>query len=116
MWSTLMEFKPWKGELINKSKQGKETVDLTEVIPIATADGIIDHYLVLKEDITARKETELALITATKAAESLFESKSLFMANMSHEIRTPISVIMGFTELALIKDMPELKEDFLFEP
>ena len=113
MWSTLMEFKPWKGELINKSKQGKETVDLTEVIPIATADGIIDHYLVLKEDITARKETELALITATKAAESLFESKSLFMANMSHEIRTPISVIMGFTELALIKDMPDNIRDYL---
>jgi len=113
MWSALTNLKPWKGEIINKSKQGKESVVLTDIIPIATSEGNIDHFLVLQEDITARKETELALITATKAAESLFESKSLFMANMSHEIRTPISVIMGFTELALIKDMPDNIRDYL---
>ena len=113
MWSTLELGKPWKGELINKSKLGIESVELTEIIPIVNENGIIDHYLALKEDITARKATELALVTATNAAESLFESKSLFIANMSHEIRTPISAVIGFTDLALLKDMPEDIRDYL---
>jgi two-component system, sensor histidine kinase and response regulator len=120
MWTTLKQGKSWRGELINKTKLGIEYIDLTDITPIKQADGSISHYLSLKEDITIRKQAELclqesqqALQVAKQHAEMLVSTKARFIANMSHEIRTPISGIIGFSELALIKDMPANIRDYL---
>lgn len=120
MWAALNKKQSWQGELLNKTKQGLEYIDLTLITPVAKADGNISHYLSLKEDITTRKLAELSLIESQRAlqvakqhAEMLVSTKARFIANMSHEIRTPISGIIGFSELALIKDMPPEIRDYL---
>jgi PAS domain S-box-containing protein len=51
------------------------------------------------QDISARKETERALIEARDAAERSAKAKEEFLANMSHEIRTPMNAIIGFCKL-----------------
>jgi len=120
MWSTLKQGKSWHGELINKTKLGIEHIDLTTITPIVQANGSISHYLGIQEDITTRKAVELnllasqqALLEAKQHAELLVSTKARFIANMSHEIRTPISGIIGFSDLALIKDMPADIRDYL---
>jgi PAS domain S-box-containing protein len=57
-------------------------------------------------DITERKQNEALLLATLERAEVLAKSKAQFLANMSHEIRTPMNGIIGFSELALLKDMP----------
>jgi PAS domain S-box-containing protein len=64
-------------------------------------------------DITRRKHKEAQLIVAKERAENLAKTKSQFLANMSHEIRTPMNAIIGFSELALLKDMPADINDYL---
>jgi len=66
------------------------------VIPVVKAR--IHNYIKLKQH-------EEKLIAAKEQAEKLAKTKARFIANMSHEIRTPMSAIIGFSQLALLKEM-----------
>ena len=55
MWKRLAQGDIWRGELINKRKDGSEYVEFANLSPIRQSDGRITHYLALKEDITEKK-------------------------------------------------------------
>lgn len=58
------------------------------------------HRIVgVTEDITEKRESQLALHQAKEDADAANRAKTEFLANMSHEIRTPLGAILGFAEL-----------------
>ncbi len=113
MWEALINGKDWQGEFINFTKQGKELYELAWVSPIRESDGSVHRYLSVAEDITERKKTDALLVAAKEKAEKLAETKSQFLANMSHEIRTPMNAIIGFSDLALLDEMPTETRTYL---
>ena len=113
MWAALLAGKTWQGEVVNVNKQGEEFIELTWISPIRLDNGIISHYLGVKENITPRKTTEALLLAAKERAENLSKTKSQFLANMSHEIRTPMTAIIGFSDLALLNEEPEETYQYL---
>ncbi|MEI8236544.1 MAG: EAL domain-containing protein [Methylococcaceae bacterium] len=58
LWDTILKGGTWKGELINRRKDGSEYIDLTLISPVRQPNGEISHYLAIKEDITERKIIE----------------------------------------------------------
>ncbi len=117
MWATLGAGQPWKGEFVNRRKDGSNYVEFAIITPLRQPDGHITHYVAVKEDITEKKRigAELdrhrehledlvqsrteQLTEARELAETANRAKSAFLANMSHEIRTPMNAIIGLTHL-----------------
>ncbi|MGE5385141.1 MAG: response regulator [Betaproteobacteria bacterium] len=76
-------------------------------------DGNPLRMLVLQRDISADKNTEMAMLAAKDAAESASKARGVFLANMSHEIRTPLNGIIGMTELALDTNLDPEQRHYL---
>lgn len=99
LWETILQGKTWKGELLNKRKNGELYWESEIIAPIINEFGDIINLIGIKEDITEKKKMREDLIKAKEKAEEMSELKSNFLANMSHELRTPMVGILGFTEI-----------------
>ncbi|MBU8893702.1 MAG: PAS domain S-box protein [Bacteroidales bacterium] len=74
LWETIKAGKTWKGEFHNKTKDGKYFWENVTITPIKDSTEKIVNYLAIKEDISARKEAEQALITTETKLKSIFEA------------------------------------------
>ncbi len=58
LWKTISNGKVWKGVFHNKKKNGDLFWESAAIAPVTDANGVITHYLGVKEDITERKIAE----------------------------------------------------------
>ncbi len=58
MWKKLLQGEEWRGELINRRKDGSEYVEWALISPVRQTNGKITHYLAVKENITDKKFAE----------------------------------------------------------
>lgn len=104
VWDTLLAGKPVKGEIKNKTKDGRIIDIEASNNPILDEKGNILGFLSINRDITERKKAESELILAKEKAEESDRLKSAFLNNISHEIRTPMNAITGFSALLTIPE------------
>ncbi|MBI4732659.1 MAG: diguanylate cyclase [Chloroflexi bacterium] len=61
MWDTILSGRTWRGELINRKKDGNNFWEFTVVAPIYNQEGQVTHYVAVKEDTTERRHAEQEL-------------------------------------------------------
>jgi diguanylate cyclase (GGDEF)-like protein/PAS domain S-box-containing protein len=58
LWKTVLSGQVWRGELINKRKDGSLYDEELAITPVFKAQGVIEHFVAVKQDISERKRTE----------------------------------------------------------
>ncbi|MEN8761853.1 MAG: response regulator [Thiogranum sp.] len=56
-------------------------------------------FVIMLQDITARKQMEAQIVEARDKAQVASAAKTLFLANISHELRTPMSAVIGMSDV-----------------
>jgi len=112
MWETLASGKTWKGEIINKKKNGEKYWERVSISPVLNEQEEIINYIAVKTDITENKNIEKELLEAKEEAEAATKAKGDFLANMSHEIRTPMNAIIGLDSLLTKTEMTPKQQDY----
>jgi len=79
MWQTILAGKPWRGELINRRKDGTLYHEELTITPVLGQNGAISHFIAVKQDISARKAEEAAAGQARAQIEALSARNQLLL-------------------------------------
>ena len=74
LWEMITAGHEWRGEFHNKKKNGEVFWEAASISPIINEEGVITHFVAVKEDITERKRTEDALRTNLQLLETLLHT------------------------------------------
>ena len=108
LWKKLSEGKVWKGNLIDKKKDGEVFTELAVIFPVFRDEGSVMRYAAITRDVSLEKKMEADLLEEKKKVEEANRLKSAILTNMSHELRTPLNGILGFS--TLISDSADIEE------
>ena len=84
LWQTISSGGRWRGEFLNKKKNGDLYWESASISPITNTRGEITHYMAIKEDITERKAAEKALRESEARYQALFNrtTDAVFMVDL----------------------------------
>lgn len=74
LWQTIIGGRTWQGELVNRRKDGSLYHEEMTITPIRGADGQIQNFIAIKQDISGRKASEEALARERDLLQSLMNN------------------------------------------
>jgi PAS domain S-box-containing protein len=69
LWRTILAGEIWRGELLNRRKDGTLYTDKMSITPVRDASGAIANFIAIKQDVTEHRVTEAALHSSEKKLE-----------------------------------------------
>jgi PAS domain S-box-containing protein len=102
LWETILSGQVWRGEFINRRKDGSLYIEEEIIAPVRDARGTISHFIGVHQDITERKRIEEALQTKTEQiremTQQLWQTAKLatvgeLAASIAHELNNPLATV-----------------------
>ena len=110
LWKTILGGETWRGEVINRKKSGELYHEELIIAPVKNDDDRIEHFVGVKQDITARKqlEQELEQMATTDFLTGL-PNRRHFIARMDEELAR-LQRLNGHDTALLMLDIDHFKE------
>lgn len=86
LWKTISSGNEWKGELCNKSKDGEIYWENVTIAPLMGRDGVITHYVAVKEDITEQRQLREDLDFQNQILLLIAKSQNAFLEGKSESL------------------------------
>ena len=74
LWETITSGREWRGEFLNKMKNGELCWASASISPIRNHQGVITHFVAIEEDISELKRAEEALRASERRHRQLTEA------------------------------------------
>lgn len=109
MWASLLSGQPWRGELVNRRKNGSLYHEELSIAPVKNGADEITHFIGIKEDITERKEMEAQLqkLASTDSLTGLL-NRRVFLERLEQE-RAKVARLPHYVAVLLMLDLDYFK-------
>jgi diguanylate cyclase (GGDEF)-like protein/PAS domain S-box-containing protein len=116
LWSVITAGNTWRGEMLNRRKNGELYWDLVVISPISGDDGEITHFVAVQDDITERKKAEQELLLSAHILNSISEGVAVTDADQKFRYVNPaFTAITGYSPDEVIGKSPKLLSSGLME-
>jgi two-component system CheB/CheR fusion protein len=102
LWGTITRGEPWRGELVNRRKDGTLFTERVSISPVKDANDRVSHFIEVREDITALKAEQEShrLLEHQLAQSQKMETLGTLAGGVAHDFNNLLTSILGYTHLA----------------
>ncbi len=111
LWQTLKRGDSWRGEFINRHKDGTPIVCFASISPVRLADGSVSHYLSVQEDITEKTRVASELAQHRHHLEELVAARTAELEEANRRLQisdTRLNAMFEMSQQAASLDEREL--------
>jgi len=99
LWWQINAGEVWRGELINRRRDGGLYHAELTIAPVFDPSGRIVNFSAIQRDVSERVAAERKLRELYAELAQTDRLKDEFLAAFSHELRSPLHVILGYVEV-----------------
>ncbi|GMT46787.1 MAG: hypothetical protein IEMM0007_0353 [bacterium] len=94
IFNSIRSGNPWRGELINRKKNGEEFIVSSVVFPIHSDSGKTTNFVSIQRDITEEKKLYTQLLRAQK-----MEAIGTLAGGIAHDFNNILTAVLGYAEV-----------------
>lgn len=100
LWETIRAGRVWHGDIVNRCKNGQELEEEMTITPVRNPEGVITHFVAIKQDVTDRRKLQRQMLRGQK-----MECLGRLAGGVAHDFNNLLQTITGCSEL-LLESMP----------
>jgi diguanylate cyclase (GGDEF)-like protein/PAS domain S-box-containing protein len=121
MWDTIKSGRIWRGEVVNRRKDGTLYTEELTITPVHDEQGRLTHFIAVKENISARKRLEMRQIAQAQLLEKMGSNISLtelleemvrFIETLVPELRCSVLLADDSLKTLHCAAAPSLPDDY----
>lgn len=108
LWQTIASGAEWRGELLNRRKDGQPIWEAASISPVVDPNRRITHYVAIMEDVTQRKRDLARLAASEQRFRALFQAAPMPLAlhgSDGHylEVNAAYAAMLGYSMEEIVR-------------